>query len=137
MKHARRLALGLAVALAGALAMACQNGVTGPSLTATILQLDLSPTLKVPAGENICCCHVVGTVKNTSSVSVHIRLQFPAKDKAGASAGAAEVLVTSVPAGATRPFEAVGIQTACGLLDKAQITADQRVRVIGLWEPNQ
>lgn len=135
--HGRRLVLGLAVAAAGALLMGCQNGVTGPSLTASILQLDLSPTLKVPAGENICCCHIVGTVKNTSSVGVHIRLQFPAKDKAGASAGAAEVLVTAIPAGTTRDFEAIGIQKPCSSLEKTQIWADQRVRVIGLWEPNQ
>ena len=136
MKRGIRLALGTALALSGALAIACQNGVTGPSLTATILDLSLTPTATVPAGENICCCHVVGTVKNTSSIDVHIQLEFPAT-AGGVNVGMATILVRNVTPGAVRTFEAIGIQSACSSLSMTQIAADQRVRAIGLWEPPQ
>lgn len=134
MKHAARLTVGAAVALAGALAMACQNGVTGPSLSATIQTISLSPTVKLPAGENICCCHVVGTVKNNSSVTAHIRLEFTAK-KDGGTIGQAMVLEKEVGSGAVRSFEAPGMFAPCSSIDTKQILADAVVRVIGLWEP--
>lgn len=136
MKHGPRLVVAVGVALVGALTLACQNGVVGPSLTASVLTLSLSPTLKVPAGENICCCHVVGTVKNTSSVNVHVELRFPAVAN-GQNVGTAVDLERDIAPNGVRAFEAVGIQSACSSLSLAQISADQRVRVIGLWEPPQ
>jgi uncharacterized protein YfcZ (UPF0381/DUF406 family) len=144
MKHGARLAVAVALALGIAFTFACQNGVVGPSLTATIQTISLSPTFPFTPGDatgeqasrNICCCLVVGTVKNTSSITAHIELQFPAIS-AGQSVGTAVDLEKDVASQAVRSFSAVGIQAACNTLSLTQITADQHVRVIGLWEPPQ
>ncbi len=141
MKLAARFPLGLALALVGALVVGgCQNGVSGPSLTATTAGLTLVPTMTagtdLGANRNICCCHVVGTVTNTSPVSVNIELRFPATNTAtGELAGMGLDSQKSVPTGATRSFEAVGIYAACNSLDLAQIQRDQILNIRGLWSP--
>jgi len=145
MKHGARLAVAVALASGAAFTIACQNGVVGPSLTATIQTMSLSPTFPFTPGNvaseqaarNICCCLVVGTVKNTSSITAHIELQFPATTSQGQNAGVAVDLEKNVDSQIVRAFSAVGIQAACNTLSLTQITADQRVRVIGLWEPPQ
>jgi len=134
MTKAARLAGAAILAAGAALAIGCQNSVTGPSLTAVVGSLSLTPTLKVPAGENICCCHVVGTVRNTSSIAVNVQLDFQAK-QGGTVVGTATVMVENVSPDAVRSFEAKGVYAPCSSLDLGQISADQRVRVIGLWEP--
>ena len=136
MKHAARLMVGAALALSGSLTLACQTGVTGPSLSAAIETLALAPTVNAPASQNICCCHVVGTVRNTSGVTEHIQLQFPAKAANGDSATAV-VLLNDVLPGALRSFEAPGIFAPCSSFTVAQVRADAIVRPIGLWEPPQ
>jgi predicted small secreted protein len=144
MKHGARFALVVALALGAAFTTGCQNGVVGPSLTATIQTISLSPTFPFTPGDatgeqaarNICCCLVVGTVQNTSSVAAHIELRFPATSQ-GQNVGTAIDLEQNVPSQAVRAFTAVGIQAACNTLSLSQITADQRVRVIGLWAPPQ
>jgi hypothetical protein len=144
MKHGARLAVAVAFALGVAFTFACQNGVVGPSLTATIQTISLSPTFPFTPGDatgeqasrNICCCLVVGTVKNTSSITAHIELQFPATSL-GQNVGTAVDLEKDVASQAVRAFSAVGIQAACNKLSLTQIGTDQRVRVIGLWEPPQ
>jgi hypothetical protein len=138
MTRGARLGIAILVALAGALVIACQNGVTGPSLTATVQDVTLVPTLTgVPAGENVCCCHLSGSVKNTSSIRVHVQLRFPARNKTGQAVGVGVDLQRDIPAEGTRSFLAVGIQAPCSTIEKSQIVADQQVRVIGLWEPVQ
>ena len=144
MTHGARFAAAVALALGVAFTFACQNGVVGPSLTATVQTLSLSPTFPFTAGDataeqasrNICCCLVVGTVQNTSSITAHIELRFPATSQ-GQSVGTATDLERDVASQAVRTFSAVGIQAACNRLSLTQIAADQRVRVIGLWEPPQ
>jgi hypothetical protein len=136
MKHAARLTVGAALALSGSLTLACQSGVTGPSLSAVIETLALAPTVNAPAAQNICCCHVVGTVRNTSGITIHIQLQFPAKGANG-DTGTAVVLLNDVLAGALRSFEAPGIFAPCSSFTAAQVRADAIVRPIGLWEPPQ
>lgn len=144
MKHAARFAVAVALALGAAFTIACQNGVVGPSLTATVQTISLSPTFPFTPGNatseqasrNICCCLVVGTVQNTSSITAHIELRFPATSQ-GQNAGTAIDLEKDVPSQAGRSFSAVGIQAPCNTLSLSQITADQRVRVIGLWAPLQ
>lgn len=144
MKHAARFAVAVALALGVAFTIACQNGVVGPSLTATVQTISLSPTFPFTAGNatseqaarNICCCVVVGTVKNTSSIAAHVELRFPAISQ-GQAVGTAIALEKDIPSQATRSFSAVGVQAACNTVSLSQITADQRVRVIGLWEPLQ
>jgi hypothetical protein len=134
MTHTARLMAGVAAALAGALAMACQNGVTGPSLSASIQTLSLAPTVSAPSSQNICCCHVIGSVKNTASIVEHVQLQFPAKSN-GAEVSRAIVLVNNVTPGEVRGFEAPGLLVPCGTLDVNQVKADAIIRPIGLWEP--
>jgi hypothetical protein len=134
MKHAARLTVGAVVAFAGALTIACQNGVSGPSLSATIVSMTLQPTVTAPSSENICCCHVVGSVKNTSSVTAHVQLQFPAK-AGGTEVGRAIDLERDLAPGAVRAFEAPGLMVACSSIDPKQVLSDAIVRVIGLWEP--
>jgi len=126
---------GAAVALAGAVTIGCQNGVTGPSLSASIQTLTLVPTVNAPLSQNICCCHVIGTVKNTAAITEHVQLQFPAKT-GGTEVGRAVVLEKDLAPGAVRPFEAPGLMVPCGQLDSKQVLADAVVRPIGLWQPN-
>jgi|WetSurMetagenome_2_1015567.scaffolds.fasta_scaffold58060_3 hypothetical protein len=141
MNNAGRLATAAAIALSAAVALAgCQNGVSGPSLTATTSGLTLVPSLgstpDLNANMNTCCCHVSGTVKNTSSVDTHIELRFPATSKqTNESVGMGLSVLTNVPAGGSKTFVAVGIYAACNTLDMNQITRDQLVNIKGLWSP--
>jgi hypothetical protein len=138
MTQSARLPVALALALLGGLALACQDGVVGPSLSATVKNVALQPTVAgLEGGENVCCCHITGQVTNTSTVGEHIVVAFTAKDGAGQSLGAASAIVRDVPSGGSRPFEAVGIAAKCSALTLSQIVSDQRVKVYGLWEPPQ
>jgi len=121
----------LAIVLAG-----CQNGVTGPSLTATVQNVSLQPTVVgLDGGQNVCCCHVRGQVTNSSSVTVHAELYFPAKATNGDALGTARDIQRDLTAGASRSFLAVGISAACKDVNLSQILTDMLVRVKGIWEP--
>lgn len=140
MKQAPRLVLAAVLALAAAVAIGCQNGVSGPSLTAVTSQLSLVPTLgstpDLSANMNTCCCHVSGTVKNTSSIEVNVELRFPAKNRqTGESVGMGLALQKNMAAGASRSFEAVGIYAPCNSIDLTQIDRDKMVNIKGLWQP--
>jgi len=102
------------VLLAVAAGSACQNGVTGPSLSANVANVTLQPTVAgLEGGANVCCCHVVGQLTNTSSIAIDAELQFPAKaSSSGQLLGTALSTLTSIPAGSTQPFQAVGIPAA-------------------------
>jgi len=126
---------GIAFALAGVLTLGCQNGVVGPSLSAAIQTLSLVPTVEAPSSQNICCCHVVGTVKNTGTITEHVQIQFPAKS-GGTEVGRAVVLERDLAPGSLRSFTAPGLMVPCGTLDPTQVRTDAIVRPIGLWEPN-
>ncbi len=134
----QRTALGaIAVAAAGALISGCQNGVTGPSLSATYHDVSLQPTVVgVEGGANVCCCHLAGKFTNTSSISVDAELRFLAKDKNGQQVGTGEAVLNDVPAGATQPFLAVGIPAPCSSLTLSQILADGSIRLKGLFTPS-
>ena len=126
-----------AVAVAGALIVGCQNGVTGPSLSANFHDVSLQPTVAgLEGGQNVCCCHLAGRLTNTSSIAVDAELRFPAKVANGETVGTAIDILTNVPAGATRSFLAVGIPAACKDIALSQIVTDGSVRLKGLWEPN-
>lgn len=134
MTKTARFMAATAVAMVAASTLACQNGVSGPSLSAAVQTLALRPTVSgVDGGANVCCCLVTGEVRNTSSVALHIQLTFPAKSQ-GASVGTAVILERDVPANTVRPFVASGIQAACKDLSLSQIDADKQIRLLGLWE---
>jgi hypothetical protein len=142
MKPVRHLAVALGAALVGALLLAgCQNGVSGPSLTAATSAVTLMPSLgSVPdleANKNTCCCHVTGTVKNTSGIEVHVELKFPATNRqTGQPAGTALTILRNIGPGASRDFSAIGIYAPCNALDRDQVVRDQIVNIKGLWEPD-
>jgi hypothetical protein len=128
----------VAVTAAGALSAGCQNGVTGPSLSATFQQVTFVPTVAgLTGGENVCCCHLAGKFTNTSSIAVDAELRFPAKDKGGVLVGQGEDLLLNVQPGATQSFLAVGITASCSSLTMSQILADGTIRLKGMFIPPQ
>jgi hypothetical protein len=127
----------VAVAAASVLIAGCQNGVTGPSLSANFHDVTLVPTVTggVEGAANVCCCHLAGKFTNTSSITVDAELRFPAKDASGNLVGQGEDVLNNVPSGATANFLAVGITAPCSSLSLAQINADGSVRLKGLFQP--
>jgi hypothetical protein len=126
-----------AFAVAVAAMAGCQNGVTGPSLSASVQNVSLQPTVAgLQGGENVCCCHLAGQLTNGSSVPVHAELIFPAKGANGENLGTALNILEDVPAGATRSFLAVGITAACKDVRLSQIVADKQIRLKGLFFPD-
>jgi hypothetical protein len=131
----QRLLAATLFALVGILTIACQNSVNGPSLSATVQNLQLTPTVAgVDGGANVCCCLVTGQVTNTSQVGIHVQLTFPAKNAQGTAVGTAVDFERDIAAGAPRAFTAAGIQAACKDVNLTQVNADKTVRVLGLWE---
>jgi hypothetical protein len=137
MNQASRLSTAVAAAATLGLLIACQNGVSGPSLSATVTPpptFALQPSL---AGQpTVCCCHVVGNVTNTSSVTVHVQLAFPAS-VGGQSAGAAYDFQKDIKPGEVRPFLAAGIYAPCSQLTTDQIFAGRQIQITGLYQPAQ
>lgn len=132
----RRPVIIAVVLCAGLLSIGCQQGVTGPTLSATVQNVVLQPTVAgLVGGENVCCCHIRGTVTNTSSITVHAEVLFPARGRAGEALGTAIDLQKDIPPGATRSFVAVGITSACRELTLSQVVADKQIKLKGLWQP--
>ena len=124
------------LAAAAAVMAACQNGVTGPSLSATVQNLSSQRTVAgLVGGENVCCCHIAGQLTNTSSIGVHAEVLFTARNSSGQAVGTALNIQRDVAAGASRSFLAVGIAAACKDVSLAQINQDKVIRLKGLWEP--
>jgi len=120
----------------GVLLVGCQSGVTGPSLSATVQSVALQPTVAgLVGGENVCCCHIRGTVTNQSSVAIDAELLFPARTSDGRALGTGIIMEANIPPGATRAFVAVGITAACREVNLTQVVADKQVRLKGLWQP--
>jgi hypothetical protein len=136
MKKRAGFASAVAVAVTGVLMTGCQNGVTGPSLSANYHDVTLRPTVAgLVGGENVCCCHLAGRITNTSSVAVDAEVTFNAVGADDRTMGTASDMVTNVPPGETRPFLAVGITSACREVSLSQVVADGRIRLKGLWKP--
>lgn len=130
--------VGIAAALSGSVVLlgSCQRGITGPTLTATVQNLSLQPTVAgLQGGQNVCCCHLAGQVTNTSPVAIHAELRFPAKGPTGLLVGTALDIQRDMQPGQTRSFLAVGIPAACRDINLAQINAEKEIRIKGLWEP--
>jgi hypothetical protein len=131
-------AVTAAIAIAGITFAGCQNGVTGPSLSANFSNVSLQPTVAgLEGGQNVCCCHLVGRVTNTSTISVDAELRFTAKGADGRLLGTASDIVVDLPSGATRQFIAVGLTTPCKDISLSQVVADGAIRLKGLWLPPQ
>jgi hypothetical protein len=110
--------------------LACSHP-TGPSLSAVILTQNLVPTGSGPSAASICCCHVVGTVQNTSSIPVDLILDWSATDNVGNVLGLATDFEKNLGPGNTASYNAAGIFASCSAV--AQVTP--QVTVYGLYEP--
>ena len=102
--------LAVAIALLG---IACEDHETGPSLSFVVESQNLVPTSTAANAAAVCCCRVRGTVRNTSSVPIHVNLNFDARTAEGASLGSALDFAANIAPGASAPYEAAGIFGAC------------------------
>ena len=102
--------LAVAIALLG---LACENHETGPSLSFVVESQSLVPTSTAANAASVCCCRVRGTVRNTSSVPIHVNLNFDARTADGTSLGSALDFAANIAPGASVPYEAAGIFGAC------------------------
>lgn len=136
MKQPAALLWSAVLAVAIATMAGCQSGVVGPSLSADIQNVRLQPTVAgLVGGENVCCCHIVGELRNTSSIAVDAELLFPAKAPDGQPLGTGLNIQTNVPPGGSRVFLAVGITAACKDVRLSQVVADSEIRLKGLFQP--
>jgi hypothetical protein len=103
--------LALAVVLAAF--AGCSDHETGPSLSFVVESQGLAASSTVPNASAVCCCRVRGTVRNTSSIPVHLNLNFDGRSASGASLGTAMDFVANLPPGERASFEAVGIIAPC------------------------
>ena len=105
--------VGLAIALLATVPTGCETHLVGPELTFVVESEALVPSSTLPAASTLCCCHVKGTVRNTSSIAIHVNLNFEGLDAGGASLGTALDFVPNVAPGERKPYEAVGINAPC------------------------
>lgn len=97
--------------LAVATAASCSHE-TSPSLSIDVTGESLVATSTEPNAESLCCCRVRGNVRNTSSITVDVFIDFEATGAAG-RLGTALDWVPSIPPGEQASFDAPGILAAC------------------------
>ena len=103
----------LAIAAVAMVLTACGEHETGPSLSFVVEGETMAPSSTLPDAAAQCCCRVRGTVVNTSSIAVHVNVNFHGRDASGASLGTALDFIPNIPPGGRAPFEAAGISAAC------------------------
>jgi len=108
----------------GVASLSCRSHETGPALSISVEGENLVPTQDVANAAAVCCCRVRGSVRNTSSIPVHVNIFFDARGASG-SLGAALDWVRNIDPGATKPYEAVGIVAACA--DVTSLTAQHSI----------
>ncbi len=105
--------LVFAAVMVAAILTGCSRHATGPSLSFAVESERLVPSSSLPNAASVCCCRVRGTVRNTSSIAVHLNLNFSGRDGRGASLGTALDFVPNVPPGGQASFDAAGIIAPC------------------------
>lgn len=124
-----KIAIGGAVCSFGLIGPAGCGHETGPPLSASLEEVETVPTRDEPDAWGLCCCRVVGLVRNTSSIEAHVSLRFAVTDIDGQDGGTAIDFVPNIPAGDRRAFSAAGIFTACDRVDYLE----PDLLVIGLY----
>ena len=119
----------LATAALAAALTGCSTHETGPSLSFVVEGESLAPTTAEPGASAVCCCRVRGSVMNTSSIPVHVNLNFEGRDASGASLGTGLDFVANIPAGGRASFDAAGIVAACARV----ASLDRRHSVTGVY----
>ena len=125
--------VGRAGVLGLAFGLLCCSHPTGPSLTAVVLSQKLISTAPGTLGEQTCCCHILGSVQNTSTINVDITLDWYPTDASGNSLGLATDFEKNMAPGAVAPFNAAGIFAPCSQVNPASLTP--QVLVFGLFTP--
>jgi hypothetical protein len=105
-------AAALAAMMIGAASTSCSHE-TGPALSVEVEGETLAPTSALANAASLCCCRVRGTVRNTSSIAVHVNVNFDARGADGAGLGTALDWVPNLLPGARAPFDAAGILAPC------------------------
>jgi len=104
--------VAFATVMIGAILTGCSHEM-GPSLSFVVESEGLEPSSSLPNARSLCCCRVRGTVRNTSSIAVHVNLNFQGRDGSGASLGTAIDFVANVLPGDRASLDAVGILAPC------------------------
>jgi hypothetical protein len=106
-----------------AMAPGCRGLPQGPSLAnVTVSPLRLEPTLDDPA---LCCCRIVGSVRNDNKVPVHATFKFSAFD--GERAQAISSILFFVPdlqPRTDRPIDAHGFIFPCNVIKELKTELD-------------
>ncbi len=116
------------IVVIGAALTSCGHEM-GPSLSVDVESERLVSTSSLPNAASLCCCRVRGNVRNTSSISVHVNLNFEARDPGDASLGTAIDWVPNLAPGASAPFDAAGILAPCSQVG----TLTGRHRITGVY----
>jgi len=101
-----------AAMLIGIASTGCKHE-TGPALSVEVEGETLAPTSSLANAASLCCCRVRGTVVNTSSIAVHVNINFDARAADGSGLGTALDWVPNLAPGARAPFDAAGILAPC------------------------
>jgi hypothetical protein len=109
--------VAIATVMLGAVSNGCHHE-TGPSLSFVVDSQALAPSSSLPNASSLCCCRVKGTVRNTSTIALHINLNFQGFDTSGALLGTAIDFVSNVPPGGKADFDAAGILAPCSRVVK-------------------
>ena len=122
-KRLRILQTGLVLALVIA-AASCRGLPTGPSLSNIVVgPLSLQPT----AGDTgLCCCRVVGTVRNLNNVPVHATFKFSAFDDRVQPISTILYFVADFRPGTERPIDAHGLLYPCNIVKDLSTELDIR-----------
>jgi hypothetical protein len=113
--RARAILLPVATSIIGAISSGCHHE-TGPSLSIVVESRSLAPTLTEPNASSQCCCRVRGTVRNTSTIAVHVNVNFEARDADGRSLGTALDWIPNLAPDGRASFDAVGILGPCSVV---------------------
>lgn len=115
MRIGRTAMTGIATLAGLALFWSCRGLPTGPSLSNIVVgPLSLQPTVGDPA---LCCCRVVGTVKNLNTVPVHATFKFSAFDGINASPISRILFfVSDFRPGVERQIDAHGFLYPCNII---------------------
>ena len=119
------------VVTVAALGIAC-GFETGPTLDVQVENATLRPTT---GNSQLCCCHVVGTVVNRSTVPVHVTAEFEGFEAGNTAKPVARALdfLPDMQPSERRSFTAVGFVLPCGTINEFRLVQPLNVR--GVFTP--
>ncbi len=128
MSQSVRMLCAAAIAIVVAASLLACTQAAGPSLSVAIEGQSLQPTDATQPG--LCCCRVVGNVRNTSSIPVNVETRFFATGPKSATLVAVD-WVTNVAPNAAAPFNAPGFTVPCSQV--SNVRADPLAYATGAY----